>query len=46
MRVEPLPERTLGGPVTHVAVVVGFLVLVVHPLTHVLLARFCPRPRA
>lgn len=44
--VEPLLKRTWGGPVTHVAVVAGFLVLVVYPLTHALLARLCPRPRA
>jgi hypothetical protein len=43
---DPLLKRTWGGPVTHVAVVAGFLVLLVYPLTHVLLARLCPRPRA
>ena len=44
--VEPLLKRTWGGPVTHVAVVAGFLVLLVYPLTHVLLTRLCPRSRA
>ena len=44
--VDPLLKRTWGGPVTHVAAVAGFLVLLVYPLTHVLLARLCPRPRA
>jgi hypothetical protein len=43
--VDPLLKRTWGGPLTHVAVVAGFLVLLVYPLTHVLLARLCPRPR-
>jgi hypothetical protein len=45
VKVEPLLKRTWGGPVTHVAVVAGFLVLPVNPLTHVILARLCPRPR-
>jgi hypothetical protein len=44
--VEPLLKRSWGGPATHVAVVAGVLVLLVYPLTHVLLARLCPRPRA
>ncbi len=40
--VEPLFKRTLGGPATHVAAVVGFLVLLAYPLTHLLLATLCP----
>jgi heme/copper-type cytochrome/quinol oxidase subunit 4 len=44
--VEPILKRSWGGPVTHVAVVAGFLVLLVYPLTHVLLARLCARPGA
>jgi len=43
--VDPLLKRTWGGPVTHVAAVAGFLVLLVYPLTHLLLVRLCPRPR-
>jgi hypothetical protein len=31
--VEPLLKRTWGGPVTHVAAVIAFLVLVAYPLT-------------
>jgi len=41
--VEPLFKRTWGGPVTHVAAVAGFLVLLAYPLTHLLLLRLCPR---
>jgi len=44
--VEPLFERTWGGPVTHVAAVAGFLALVAYPLTHLLLLRICPRIRS
>jgi hypothetical protein len=44
--VEPLFKRTLGGPVTHVAAVAAFLALLVYPLTHLLLARLCPKARA
>ena len=44
--VDPLLQRTWGGPITHVAVVAGFLVLLVYPLTHVLLVRLCRGPRA
>jgi hypothetical protein len=41
--VDPILKRTWGGPVTHVAVVAGALVLVAYPLTHLLLVRLCPR---
>jgi hypothetical protein len=37
--VEPLFKRTWGSPVTHVAAVAGFLVLLVYPLSHVLLLK-------
>lgn len=40
--VEPLFKRTWGGPLTHVAAVVGFLVLLAYPLSHLLLRRLCP----
>jgi hypothetical protein len=43
--VEPLFQRTWGGPVTHVAAVAGFLALVAYPLTHLLLSRLCPKAR-
>jgi hypothetical protein len=43
--VEPLFQRSWGGPVTHVAAVAGFLVLVAYPLTHLLLSRLCPNAR-
>jgi hypothetical protein len=43
--VDPILKKTWGGPVTHVAVVAGALVLVGYPLTHVLLVRMCPQPR-
>ena len=39
--VDPLLKRSWGGPLTHVAVVAGFLVLVAYPLTHLLLQRLC-----
>ena len=39
--VEPLLKRTWGGPLTHVAAVVGFLVLLAYPLAHLLLRRLC-----
>jgi hypothetical protein len=44
--VEPLLKRTWGGPAAHVAAVTGFLVLLVYPVTHLLLARLLPKPRA
>jgi len=44
--VEPLFQRTWGGPVTHVAAVAGFLALVAYPLTHLLLLKLFPRARA
>jgi hypothetical protein len=40
--VDPILKTTWGGAVTHVAVIVGALVLVVYPLTHWLLLRVCP----
>jgi hypothetical protein len=42
--VDPILKKTWGGPVTHIAVVAGALVLVAYPLTHLLLARLCPSP--
>jgi hypothetical protein len=39
---DPILKRSWGGPVTHVAVVAGALVLVAYPLTHLLLVRLCP----
>jgi hypothetical protein len=44
--VDPVLKRTWGGPVAHMAVIAGALVLVVYPLTHVLLVRLCPVPRS
>ena len=41
--VEPLFERSWGGPATHVAAVAGFLVLLAYPLTHLLLLKLCPK---
>lgn len=43
--VDPICKRTWGGAFTHVAVVVGFLVLLAYPLTHLLLTALC-RPAA
>jgi hypothetical protein len=40
--VDPVLKKTWGGPVTHGAVIVGALVGVVYPLTHLLLVRVCP----
>ncbi len=42
--VDPILKKTWGGPVTHLAVVSGALVLVAYPLTHWLLLRVCPSP--
>jgi len=42
--VDPILKKTWGGPVTHIAVVSGALVLVAYPLTHWLLLRVCPSP--
>ncbi|MGD8894548.1 MAG: hypothetical protein PVJ73_00790 [Acidobacteriota bacterium] len=42
--VDPILKRTWGGPVTHIAVVAGALVLVAYPLTHWLLLGVCPSP--
>jgi len=39
--VEPLFNRTWGGPVTHMATVAGFLSLVAYSLGHLLLLRLC-----
>lgn len=41
--VDPILKKTWGGPVTHIAVVAGALVLVGYPLTHLLLVRLCLR---
>jgi hypothetical protein len=41
--VDPILKTTWGGPVTHVTVISGALVLVAYPLTHVLLVRLCPQ---
>ena len=40
--VDPILKKTWGGPVTHLAVISGALVLVAYPLTHGLLLRACP----
>jgi hypothetical protein len=37
--VDPILKRSWGGPLTHVAVVAGFLVLVAYPLSHLALKR-------
>jgi hypothetical protein len=39
--VDPFLKRSWGGPVAHVAVVAGFLILVAYPLSHLLLQRLC-----
>jgi len=41
--VDPILERSWGGPVAQVAVVAGFLVLVAYPLSHLLLSRVLPQ---
>lgn len=41
---DPFFRRAWGGPVTHVALIAGALVLVVYPLMHVALARAFPPP--
>ena len=40
--VDPILKRTWGGPLTHLAVIAGALVLVAYPLTHLLLVKVCP----
>jgi len=40
--VDPILKKTWGGPLTHIAVVAGALVLVAYPLTHLVLVRLCP----
>ncbi len=40
--VDPLCERAWGGPVVQVAVVSGFLIAVVYPLSHFVLSRVLP----
>jgi hypothetical protein len=42
--VDPILKRTWGGAATHIGVIVGALVLVVYPATHLLLERLCPGP--
>jgi hypothetical protein len=44
--VDPILKKTWGGAVTHVAVIVGALVVVAYPLTHLLLVKLCPRDGA
>jgi hypothetical protein len=41
---DPFFRRAWGGPVTHVALISGALVLVVYPLVHLALARVFPPP--
>jgi hypothetical protein len=41
---DPFFHRAWGGPVTHVALIAGALVLVVYPLMHLALARAFPPP--
>ena len=43
--VDPILKRTWGGPLAHIAVVAGALVLVAYPLTHALLVRVCETRR-
>jgi hypothetical protein len=42
---DPFLKRSWGGPVAHVAVVAGFLVLVAYPVSHMALTRLL-RPRS
>lgn len=44
--VDPILKRSWGGPLAHVSVVAGFLVLVAYPLSHLVLVRLLPRGRA
>ena len=39
---DPILKRSWGGPAWHVALVAGFLALVVYPLSHFALKRACP----
>ena len=41
--VDPILKRSWGGPLTHLAVVAGFLVLVAYPVSHLVLLRLLPR---
>jgi hypothetical protein len=43
--VDPVLKQAWGGALTQVGVIVGALVLVVYPATHLLLVRLCPRPQ-
>jgi len=43
--VDPILKKTWGGPLTHVAVVAGALVLVAYPLTHLVLVHVAGPPR-
>jgi hypothetical protein len=40
--VDPILKRTWGGPLAHMAVIAGVLVLVAYPLAHLLLVEVCP----
>jgi hypothetical protein len=42
--VDPFCRRAWGGPVSHVALIAGGLVLVVYPLVHLALAKAFPPP--
>ncbi len=42
---DPVFNKTWGGALVQIAVVSGFLIAVVYPLTHVLLSRLLPRAR-
>ena len=44
--VDPFFHRQWGGPVTHVALIAGALVLVVYPLMHLALSKAFEPPRA
>jgi hypothetical protein len=39
--VDPILKRSWGGPLTHVAMVAGALVLVAYPISHLVLVRLC-----
>ena len=41
--VDPILKRSWGGPLTHLAVVAGFLVVVAYPVSHLILLRLAPR---
>ena len=44
--VDPILKRSWGGPLVHVSVVAGFLVLVAYPLSYLVLLRLLPQDSA